>query len=179
LPPTLSPLAADRYLLKVTIGGETHAKLRHAQDLIGPAHAAGDLAPLLDRALTLLVEHLERTRLKKTDRPSRRPRVTGPTASHAGSRHVPAALKRAVWARDGRRCAFEGAHGRCTETSRLELHHLIPFATGGPTTLENLALRCRAHNRYESELRFGPWTTADRAASPDRGPGAVCAADGS
>jgi hypothetical protein len=37
----------------------------------------------------------------------------------------------------------------------LEFHHVVPFALGGPSTVENLALRCRAHNNHESEQRFG------------------------
>jgi hypothetical protein len=32
---------------------------------------------------------------------------------------------------------------------------VVPFARGGPTTTENLALRCRAHNAYEAEQVFG------------------------
>ena len=32
----------------------------------------------------------------------------------------------------------------------------MPFADGGPTTLENLELRCPAHNAYEAERWFGP-----------------------
>ena len=36
----------------------------------------------------------------------------------------------------------------------LEFHHRIPYARGGPSTLENIELRCRAHNQYE-ELPFG------------------------
>jgi hypothetical protein len=31
----------------------------------------------------------------------------------------------------------------------------LPFARGGPATPENIALRCRAHNRYEGEQCFG------------------------
>jgi hypothetical protein len=60
-----------------------------------------------------------------------------------------------VWARDEGRCAFVGDKGRCTETGFLEFHHLEPFARGGPTTAENLALRCRRHNTYEETLSFG------------------------
>ena len=41
--------------------------------------------------------------------------------------------------------------------SRL-LAHVHPFADGGPATVENIQLRCRAHNQYESEQWFG---TAD------------------
>jgi hypothetical protein len=34
----------------------------------------------------------------------------------------------------------------------------MPYAAGGRTTLENIELRCRAHNSYESELFFGSRT---------------------
>src|SRR5580765_4717236 len=71
------------------------------------------------------------------------------------SRHVPAAVRREVWARDEARCKFEGPAGRCRETGFLEIHHVVPYASGGPTTVENLELRCAAHNRYEAEQHFG------------------------
>jgi 5-methylcytosine-specific restriction endonuclease McrA len=80
----------------------------------------------------------------------KRPRRLARTASN--SRHVPANVKRVVWTRDGGRCAFVGAHGRCPKTGFLELHHVVPFAAGGPTGAENLELRCRAHNAYEATL---------------------------
>jgi 5-methylcytosine-specific restriction endonuclease McrA len=70
-------------------------------------------------------------------------------------RCAPASVRRIVWARDEGRCAFIGAAGRCRETGRLELHHVVPFARGGPTSAENLQLRCRAHNAYEAEQEFG------------------------
>jgi hypothetical protein len=60
-----------------------------------------------------------------------------------------------VWTRDEGRCAFVGAHGRCTERGLLELHHLVPFADGGATDTANLQLRCRAHNAFEAEAWFG------------------------
>ena len=37
----------------------------------------------------------------------------------------------------------------------LEWHHVQPFGHQGPATVENISLRCRAHNVYESELVFG------------------------
>ena len=77
-----------------------------------------------------------------------------------GTRQISAAVRREVWVRDEGRCAFAGANGRCRETGRLEFHHLIPFARGGPATVENISLRCRAHNAFESELVFGRWTLA-------------------
>jgi hypothetical protein len=61
-----------------------------------------------------------------------------------------------VWARDANQCAFVGAEGRCQERAFLELHHVVPFADGGATSVENLQLRCRAHNAYEAAEWFGP-----------------------
>ena len=117
---TLAPLASDRYVLKVTIGAETHAKLRRAQDLLRHAIPNGDPSAVLDRALTLLVADLERRRIGRVRRP--RPARTRGSASTEGSRHVPAAMRRAIWRRDEGRCAFRGPHGRCRETGHLEFH---------------------------------------------------------
>ena len=73
----------------------------------------------------------------------------GPRRARTG-RHIPV-LKREVWERDQGQCAFVGAVGRCTERGFLEYHHRIPFADGGATNLDNLELRCRAHNAFEAE----------------------------
>jgi 5-methylcytosine-specific restriction endonuclease McrA len=112
-------------------------------------------AVIFDRALTLLVTQLERSKTGATDRP----RTTGPGTSRrskAVSRHVPAATQRVVWQRDGGRCAFIGPHGRCPATAFLEYHHVVPFAAGGETSVKNLELRCRGHNQYEADRYFGP-----------------------
>ena len=71
-------------------------------------------------------------------------------------RAVPATLRRAVFARDEGRCTYRGDSGeRCRETARLELHHLVPFARGGEHRLDNVTLRCRAHNALAAEEDFG------------------------
>ncbi len=154
-PPVVAPLAPERYRIQVTVSRETYEKLRRAQDLSRHAVPNGDPAVLIDRALTLLVAELERVRFGA----AAKPRALAPDASRG--RHVPAAVKWAVWARDGGRCAFVGVDGRCGERGRLEFHHVVPFADGGATTIDNLQLRCRAHNQYEADL----WSGA--AARPD------------
>jgi hypothetical protein len=71
-------------------------------------------------------------------------------------RHIPAAVRRAVFNRDGQQCSyFDPAGRRCVETHRLEFHHLEPFARGGEHTPANLALRCAAHNTLAAEEDFG------------------------
>jgi 5-methylcytosine-specific restriction endonuclease McrA len=149
-PAVVGPLAPDRYKVQVTVSRETYEKLRRTQDLLRHTIPSGDPAAIVDRALTLLLADLERTKLAATERP----RAT--RASSPGSRHVPAAARREVWARDGGQCAFVGANGRCTEHGFLEFHHVLPYAAGGQTTTENLELRCRAHNAYEAEQYVGP-----------------------
>lgn len=144
------PLAPERYKVQFTVGRETHDKLRRAQDLMRHSVPNGDPAKIFDRALTLLVERLERTKLAS----ALRPRQPQPPA--AESRHIPASVRRAVWARDGARCAFVGGEGRCAERGFLELHHVVPYARGGAATEANIQLRCRAHNQYEAEQVFGP-----------------------
>jgi hypothetical protein len=71
-------------------------------------------------------------------------------------RHVPAALRRSVFERDEGRCTYRSDSGeRCRETAHLDLHHLVPFARGGEHRLDNVTLRCRAHNALAAEQDFG------------------------
>jgi hypothetical protein len=144
------PLAPERYKVQMTVSRETHDKFRRVQDLLRHQVPDGDPALVFDRALTLLLQDLERKKLAV----SRRPGPARP--STPGSRHVPAAVRREVWKRDGGQCAFVGTARRCSERGFLEFHHIIPFADGGAPTTENLELRCRAHNVYEAEQHFGP-----------------------
>lgn len=148
-PATVAPLSADQYKIQFTIPKATHDKLRRVQDLMRHTNPKGDPAVIFDRALTLLVDHLEKSKLGKTHRARKQQRP-----ARAGSRHVPSAVKREVWARDSARCAFVGAAGRCSETGLLEYHHVVPFADGGAATVSNIQLR-RAHNAYEADGWFG------------------------
>ena len=156
------PLAPERFKVQFTASANLHEKLRRAQDLLRHRIPDGDLSAVFELALNALVERLEKEKLAATDRP----RASRGVAS--GSRNVPAEVKRAVWKRDGGQCAFIGNQNRrCDETGFLEFHHLVPDACGGPATIANIALRCRAHNQYEAFLDFGdfvrerpaPWGT--------------------
>jgi 5-methylcytosine-specific restriction endonuclease McrA len=69
---------------------------------------------------------------------------------------IPAIVRREVWKRDGARCAWVGPDGRrCDGRWKLELDHIRPVALGGPSTVENLRLACRAHNLFHAEKTFG------------------------
>jgi len=94
------------------------------------------------------------------------------------SRHIPAEVRRTVWARDSGRCRFEGPHGRCRETGFLEFHHVVPYAAGGATTADNLELRCAAHNRHEAEQYFGQAFKMFVREEPGLGIWSECSAEG-
>lgn len=74
----VAPLTSDRYLLRVTIDARTQATLDRARDLLRHTIPSGDLAEVLDRAVTVLIEQLERRKVGRRSRPARtRARVTG------------------------------------------------------------------------------------------------------
>ncbi len=72
----VTPLAPERYKLQVTLTRETHEKLRRAQSLSRHTPAAGDVGSILDRALTLLIDHLERRRFARAIWPRNRRKLT-------------------------------------------------------------------------------------------------------
>jgi hypothetical protein len=83
----------------------------------------GDPGAIFDRALTLLLEEVARPRW--------RPRRPGPDRITApGSRHIPAAVKRAVWFRIAAARACVEARPALQGRSFLELHHIQPYALG-------------------------------------------------
>jgi hypothetical protein len=166
--PIVQATAPERYRVQFTIGPETHEKLRRVQALLRREVPSGDPGAIFDRALTLLLEKVERAKLGTmakagvTAEPRHQPPIRSATDTElqtraAASRTIPRKVKRVVWRRDGGRCAFVSPEGRrCTERTYLEFHHIQAYAKQGPATVQNIALRCRRHNQYEAELVFGP-----------------------
>ena len=71
-------------------------------------------------------------------------------------RHIPAAVRRHVWQRDGGRCCYRDplTERRCTSSHLLQIDHLLPVAQGGGPEPSNLVLRCFAHHRMRHG--YGP-----------------------
>jgi 5-methylcytosine-specific restriction endonuclease McrA len=90
-----------------------------------------------------------------------------PVHRRSGPREaVPAAIKRAVWARDGGRCSWPlDSGGVCGSTHRLELDHMVPWARDGEPTVANLRVVCHQHNTLAARLQFGAWVV-ERYARP-------------
>ena len=160
----VTPMAEDVFLIRLAASRAMVERLRRAQDLLGNAVPRADVTEVFDRALILLIEDLEKKRVGGGRQigigsGARRGAVRQPASppGDRGARYIAVEVRRVVWERDGGRCAYVSPDGRrCEATRFLHFHHLRPFEVGGPPTIENIALRCRAHNQYEADIYFGP-----------------------
>jgi 5-methylcytosine-specific restriction endonuclease McrA len=149
----VEPLSPGRYKVQFTASAALHDKLERLQALMLSEVPDGDLAAIIEKAVSEKLERLEARRYARTSAP--RKRLLDSEISPA-SRHVPAAVRRAVLERHGNRCGYFDEQGRrCPERDRLEFHHRHPFAMGGDHRPENVGLLCRAHNRLIAEHDYG------------------------
>jgi len=66
------------------------------------------------------------------------------------TRSIPPAIRRALQRRD-RGCRFPG----CSAHKYVDAHHIIHWADGGETKMDNLVLMCRHHHRLVHEGGYG------------------------
>ncbi len=148
----IEPLSPARYKVQFTASAELRDKLERLRALVRSSVPDGDLAAIIEAAVTEKLESLEARRLGRTRRPIKRLVDTDRTPR---TRHIPAPVKRIVHARDEGRCAFVDEKGRrCTACVGLQFHHRHTSATGGDHSPANLSLLCSAHNRYLAEIDF-------------------------
>ncbi len=152
-PARVEPLSPARYKVEFTAGAGLRDKLERLKALMRSSVPDGDLAALIELAVTEKLERLEAKRFGRTKAPRKNPveREASPC-----SRHVPAAVRRAVYERDEGRCRFVDQQGRrCTARDGLEFHHRRPFGHGGEHSLANISLQCRRHNNSLAEVDYG------------------------
>ena len=155
-PTVVEPLAPARYKIQFTASAELRDKLERLCALMRSSVPDGDMAVIIEHAVTETLDRLESRRFAQTRAP--RPAVKGaPSAgSSPATRHVPAPVKRAVYERDGGRCRYVDGQGRrCTERRGLEFHHRYTFGYGGHHSVEGVCLLCRGHNSYLAEVDYG------------------------
>jgi 5-methylcytosine-specific restriction endonuclease McrA len=148
--------------VQFTASAELRDKLARLSALVGNRSLA-DLAAVIEQAVTEKLERLEARRFARTKTARKGPVEAGPKTSpktererSPSSRHIPAAVRRAVRERDGNRCCYADEEGRrCPERQWLEFHHRHPFGLGGDHSVANIGLVCRAHNGYLAERDYG------------------------
>jgi 5-methylcytosine-specific restriction endonuclease McrA len=158
-PATVEPLAPGRYRVQFTASAELHDKLERLRGLMRSSVPDGDLAAIIEQAVTEKLERLESRRFART-------KASRKALSARRTRHIPAVVKRAVYERDGGRCRYVDGQGRrCTARDGLEYHHRHPFGHGGDHSVEGVSLLCRAHNLYLAEVDYGREAVARRRRS--------------
>ncbi len=151
-PAVVVPLSPARYKIEFTAGAELRDKLDRLRDLMRSSVPDGDLATIIEEAVTEKLERLEAKRFAKTKAPRKRLEETNPSPS---SRYIPAAVKRAVCERDHHQCTFVTEEGRrCSEREGLEFHHHQPYGRGGDHSVDNVHLVCRCQNSYLAEQDY-------------------------
>jgi len=91
----IEPLSAQRYRVQFTADAELKQKLEQARDLLRHAHPSGDFAPIVSRALDLLIDELLRRRFganARRERPSPAPATAAPAPSAATAERAPASV---------------------------------------------------------------------------------------
>jgi hypothetical protein len=152
-PPVVEPIAEARYKVAFTASAVFRDKLERLKTLMRSSVPDGDLATILEVAVTEKLEKLEARRYGKTKAPRKSLEETDTSPS---SRNTPAAVKRVVYERDGGQCTHRDDTGRrCTETRQLEFHHIHPFGRDGDHDPDNVVLLCRTHNLYQAECDYG------------------------
>ena len=133
VPSAIEPMTATASRMHLTVSREFVALLKKAK--AGQSHVQPNATDeqVLTAALELLVEKQEKRKAS-----------------------VPAKVKREVRARDGGKCQWKLASGGiCGSEARLEIDHVHPRAKGGPSTVENCRVLCRAHNLEAAREAYG------------------------
>lgn len=166
----------DRTELRITLNQQLVAKLDQLKALLSGRHPH-----LTDQELIAVIADIALTKLDPSQRGNgaRKPRPlpavevaeSHPTVEAVRSlpsteaqrpnRHIPAAVKRAVWVRDNGRCT----HQECPSNHKLQYNHIRPVAKGGVSTVENLRLLCQTRNLLAARLAFGDGVMARYLAS--------------
>ena len=147
-PAEVVPLTSHERRLHVTVSDRFLRKLEAATDALSHAHPGASPEEILEAGLDLLLARAEKRRGVVAKR-QKAPRSAKPD-------HIPADVRRAVWARDGGRCQWPLVSGGvCGSTRRLELDHIQPLALGGTSTVDNVRVACRPHNLLAARLAFG------------------------
>ena len=152
-PAVVEALAPGRYKVQFTASAELRDKLERLRALMRSSVPDGDLAAIVEQAVTEKLQRLEARRFARTQAPRK---TLAQSDTNSSTRQIPAAVKRAVYERDGGRCRYEDEQGRrCTARQGLEFHHRHPFGRGGDHSVANVALACRCHNGYLAEVDYG------------------------
>src|SRR5450432_1944601 len=102
------PLSAARYRIQLTASAQLKRKLDLALDLLSHSNPSGDLSVMIERAVDLLIERVQKERFAQTKSPRRGRDSDSEKRERSAKRgavraHIPNATKQQITARDGLR----------------------------------------------------------------------------
>jgi HNH endonuclease len=166
-PAKIEPVADAVYKIQFEASRQFKEKLDLARALSSHENPNGKLEVILEQALALWLDKVQKRRFAKTDKPrgARGARVRLRRQPVRKREHIANSVRREVAERDELQCTYCSPNGeRCVARTFLEFHHEQPWARGGADDSSNLRLLCRAHNRLHAEQDFGQVHLAQRIA---------------
>jgi hypothetical protein len=104
-------LGAERYRVEFTADRALHEQLQELRALMRHLIPDGDVGKILARGVAVLLAQVRKRKFAETARPTGARPSDSPNES--SSRHIPAAIRRAVWRRDRGRCTYLSASSHC------------------------------------------------------------------
>ncbi len=151
-PMAVEPLTASQVRLHLTVPPEFLAKLEAARLALSHSMPGASAVDVLSAGLDLLLERdAKRKGLVESPRPAPPEEQAEP-----GAAHVPAAVRREVWERDGGCCQWPAdSGGVCGSRLRLQFDHQVTRVEGGRSIASNVRLLCEVHNKLAARERLG------------------------
>ena len=131
-PPSKTRMSTDTTQIAIVLKDETLALMDKAQSLSGKT----DMDDLIQFAMKLVIERVEKTKFKQTVRPK------SPPPAAAKSRYVSAYVKREIYKKD-QVCV------KCGSIHNLQYDHRKAYAVGGTSGIENIRMLCFHCNQRE------------------------------
>ena len=149
------PRSADRYKIEFTASAELVDRLERVQALMAHREPGCGFEVVVEQALELLEAKLLKERFGVGAKP-REARPERRNNNNNKTRHVPRAVRREIYERDGLQCAFvDPESGRRCGEAAVELQHHRAYALGGEHSADNLSLFCKSHNAHAARKDFG------------------------
>ena len=164
-PAEVKPLTPELFRVGFTASKRFEKKLQEAKEVLAHQFPDGDLEEIFEAGLDLLLERAAKRR-GLVEKPRTSAAQVTADSKAARTRQPRSAVKRELLKRDGATCQWPLASGGiCGSKKFLQFDHKVPFALGGPTTLESMRILCASHNQRAAEEVFGEEFLASRRAS--------------
>ncbi len=168
-PGSIEPCQPDLYNLRFAADKAFMDKLQRAAEVSGAGDAGRDMARILERALdTYLEKNDPRKRQERREKRAARKAhaeaeavVEGVEVAAGGqgvacSRTISVPVRDRLLIRAEHQCEYRSSDGlRCSERSRLEIDHIVPWGLGGSNEEGNLRVLCAPHNRLHADRCYG------------------------